>query len=706
MLIVGKWPVFSRFIIVPYRSITLICFGVTLFVALFLGLFLCSTRAVAEEQSGESVDQIMQPQISILYTSGSSRKHRDDDGLSGDYYFIKRPALGLKLSYEFKNEKRTNSGTEVKDSHHRFKERVGLKTSGWMYHPALMRYTLLFEPEWIQAREEMNPGESSRVDSFSPDYFLTATFLERKPYTLNVFGRRQEIPVWAAFAGNTESVVDSYGANILLRYKILPTNVGYSHIETEQSGFYNSQSIRDNLTLTSRHQTPSSDTSLTSNYTDDERVSEDSVTKIKALNTILLNSYRITKNNDVKLHSTLTHRVQEATNLDVENLRFREHLNWQHRENLQSNQIFVHNRLDSGGFESDLTSLESRWTHLLYENLTTNAGGSIEQYNYQEGRENAGDVFLDLSYVRAFSWGTLNLSNSWDYLYTNRSGSAETGAQVTGEKHSLTAGEEVFLANEDVDLDSIVVTNTLGTTIYIENIDYTVSEISGLVRLTRLPFGEIKEGQIVGVNYSYQGDGGYDDTLLTQSYGIFLDLRQNWRFSYNFLRTTQDIVSGEPPKELVDDTIQRANVRYNIGWSDTSVTYEDSDRQSDLAFTRWKIEETLRFRPLWSFYFTLKGYAGRTDYEERDEKREFYGGVSTIDWILNRRCKLRFEGYYDNTTGDVEDTTNNGIRVGLELRYRIWKMKLFYEMTDQDNKMTEFRRQEQLIRFELIRIMW
>lgn len=653
-----------------------------------------------------SVNQNSQSQNSIPVHYGISHEGTKGIGMQGDYFFIKRPTLGLTLTYEFKDETRTNSGKDVKDSHHRFRERVGFKTAGWVYHPAFMRYTLLFEPEWSQAREETSSGESGRVDSFSPDYRLTATFLERKPYTINIFGRRKEIPVWSAFAGNTDSIVDSYGANILLKYKFLPTNFAYSHIEAEQSGFYNSQSIRDNLTLSSRHQNTSSTTSLTSTYTDDERVSEGTATKIKALNTTLLNTYGITEDNNVELHSTLNHRIQETTNLDVENFRLMEDLSWRHAENLQSNQVFVYYRQNSGNFESELTSLETRWNYLFSDNLTTDAGSSIQQYNYEEDEETAFEIFLDLAYTRPFSWGTLSLNGDWGYIYTNRGGSTETKAQKTGERVSLSAGEETFLDNDNVDLDSIVVTDTLGTRVYIENIDYALDEISGFVRVSRLPFGGINEGQVVAVNYLYLRDGQYDDGLLTQNYGIFFELWQDWRFSYNYLRAAQDILSGQPPTELVDDTLHRADVRYNLGWSDTKITYEDSDRQSDLTFTSWKIEETLRFRPIWPLYFALKGYAGRTKYKDRDEEREFYGGVSTIDWVLNRRCKLRFEGYYNNTTGDVENTSNNGIRAGLDFRYRIWKLRVFYEMTDQNNKLTEFRRNEQLIRFELIRLMW
>ena len=91
--------------------------------------------------------------------------------------------------------------------------------------------------------------------------------------------------------------------------------------------------------------------------------------------------------------------------------------------------------------------------------------------------------------------------------------------------------------------------------------------------------------------------------------------------------------------------MQRAQLRYVVPWSDTTLSWEDSDRQSDLAYWQVKMQETLYFRPVLSLFFSLKGYVGTTEYKNRDDTRDFYGGVTTLDWILNRRCKFRLEGY-------------------------------------------------------------
>lgn len=686
------------------------CFNILPFSLLALAslllFFLNPVIIRAEEKSSESAAVAAQETSAITALLRKWQTNQSSDGQQSQYYFIKRPTIGGQLSYEFKDESRTQNGITYQDTNHKFIEKIGIATAGWVYHPAFMQYSLMIEPELNQTKEEISPGETIRSSSFSPDYAMTATFLETKPYTLNIFANRQQEPVWATFAGNTDSTINSYGANGLLKYKSLPTTLGYTHTESDQTGFYTSNNIHDEFNLSSQHQSEKSSTRLTSTYNDDQRSSEGFDTQIKTFNNNLFNNYSLTNDKKVMLDSNLTYMSQDTGNFETQNINLREHLNWRHNPNLQSNYSVNHIRMETDDSNSDITALEAQLTHLLYENLTTNVGNRLHQYNYSDGKENAANGFLDFSYRRPFSWTTVGLYSGWDYLYTDRSGSTSTQAMVTNETHTLSLSEEIYLNNYNVDLDSIIVTNTAGTIVYIENIDYSVEKINDYVRIRRLPFGSITDGQTVSVNYRYLRNSGYDDTLLTENYGFNFDLWHDWRFSYNFLRVTQDILSDQAPQNLVDDTIQKAEIRYDIDWSNTTLSYEDNNRLSAPAFTRREIQETLYYRSQWQFYVSLKGYYGQTDYKDREESKDFYGGVTTLDWMLSRWCKLRVEGFYEKTGGNFEETENTGLKAGLEFRYRIWTARLSFELTDQNDLMSDSQRTEQLARLELIRIMW
>jgi len=62
--------------------------------------------------------------------------------------------------------------------------------------------------------------------------------------------------------------------------------------------------------------------------------------------------------------------------------------------------------------------------------------------------------------------------------------------------------------------------------------------------------------------------------------------------------------------------------------------------------------------------------------------------------------------YYNGNRLLWRDSTVTGLKVGLELRYRIWTARLSYQFTDQNYLMSNSQRIEQLARLELIRIMW
>ncbi|MDP3696123.1 MAG: hypothetical protein Q8R42_08425, partial [Desulfocapsaceae bacterium] len=153
-------------------------------------------------------------------------------------------------------------------------------------------------------------------------------------------------------------------------------------------------------------------------------------------------------------------------------------------------------------------------------------------------------------------------------------------------------------------------------------------------------------------------------------------------------------------------TIQRTDIRYDIGWSSTSLSYEDNNRLSSPAYTRSEIQETLTYRPQLQIYLSVKGYLGQTVYKDHDETNDFYGGIATFDWLLNRWSKVRLEGFYDKASGDYDETENTGLKAGLEFRYRIWTTRLSYQYTDQNYIKTDSQRTEQLTRVEIIRAMW
>ena len=226
----------------------------------------------------------------------------------GRSYFIERPQLGLDLSYNFESEKREGPYIATKNTAHALKERVDLQTTGWGYHPAFLTYTLGLSPEWEQTVEKPDPGRRSTRDSFLLGYSLDLTFLPEKPYTLNLFGRRQRSVLTSSLAARSETESDTYGATLMLKNRVLPTTLAYVHGTLNQTGFFDSEESRDEIRLQMRHEEKSNDANLNATYTALDRTTLGTTIHTENFSGGAQNSYRITPDRRMLLNSGLNYR--------------------------------------------------------------------------------------------------------------------------------------------------------------------------------------------------------------------------------------------------------------------------------------------------------------------------------------------------------------------------------------------------------------
>ena len=110
------------------------------------------------------------------------------------YIHMERPLLGLGFIYQFDNERTTGPDINFQSESHEFRERLSVETEGWIYHPAFCEYNFDVRPEWSQRMEE-NSSQKGSKNAFLQGYFLRTTFLPYKPYSLTLFGQKQNFPL-------------------------------------------------------------------------------------------------------------------------------------------------------------------------------------------------------------------------------------------------------------------------------------------------------------------------------------------------------------------------------------------------------------------------------------------------------------------------------------------------------------------------------
>ncbi len=627
------------------------------------------------------------------------------------YFYLERPKLGLKFKYELNNEHIMNMGGDSEDTVGEFREGGWVSTKGWVYHPVFLDFVLDLEPEWNQSSDNTEYNEMSSDRSFLNQYALDADLLPLKPYTVHFFGRKYQNSFRNTFSQRAVVDTDTYGSRLDLKYKILPTSLSYSNTKVERRGALFSSQDHNHYDLAMNHRRKNSITRLNANYRDIQQTNEGESTGIATSNNYLTNTYFFQSDQSKKLMSDLVYNWMQNSDQDdsvtftTSDLRWTEELHWTHRKNLWTNYKFLNQKQQTDESDIDTQSLAVSLQHLLYENLTTTVDGKAGRFNYSGDMTDVYTGRLNFDYSRNIPWGTLNSTLGFDLVATDRD-STESWIWAINESHTATTADVIFTQQENVDPDSIRVTDKSGTIVYIQGQDYTVEVTGKLVRIRPTLVGNITEGQELLVSYRYRSISGYDDLVFGRWAGINIFLWSTLRLSYDYNRRTQDIISGTEPESPVDDTFHRAQARVIWKWTDTTVSYDVYETTLSSARKSWRVNEQLRFQPARGVVLEFSGYIGNTIFTYSDDREEFYRAATSISWHPVYWCRTGFEAYQYEISGGVQDASNAGALASIDLYYGQWTCNLSYRYLDHTDEMRDFDRARQSILLKISRTIW
>lgn len=621
---------------------------------------------------------------------------------AGRNYYIERPRLALDLSYRMETDEVEGPYLTTKNSTQILRERFDIETGGFIYHPALMTFTLRLSPEWEQEQDEYEPGSEQSSDSFLLGYSIDMTFLESKPYTLDVFARKQNSTLTTSLATTSESVNDTYGATLRLKYAVLPTTLALVHTTTDQSGFYVSHEDRDEARLNMRHTRPSNDTTFNAIWTTLDRTALGTTTSTENLFGILQNFYRITPDNRVLLNSSLTFRDAKSNVFSSSGVDLSESLTWRHSDTFSTYYDLLLSQDKTENSSIDRTSVSAGLSHSLYENLVTTA--SVSANTSTIGEEDYGGN-LNFSYQRSIPWGTIYASLGQDYRVTNRSYEVAF-IQVINEAHVLSTGDVTLFDNRNVDLSTVVVTSPDGSIIYTRDIDYTLELIGTSVRISRTTIGAIANGGGVLVSYAYLSNPAYDSSDYEQSYGLGFYLWSAWRINYLYSHSKEDFISGIPPDLLAEEIRHTLDSDLTWKWSTTRFLYEDIESTTGVSSTRWRMEENLHFRPRENVFLSMSGYMGHNTFKDYDSEDDFFGFRADVQWRVTSWSKAKIEGFYDEIDGTSNKTKTMGTQARWEWFYGIWTGEATYRFLNEEDLLSNQNRDRQSIFFSIRRSLY
>jgi hypothetical protein len=627
-------------------------------------------------------------------------------------FFIQRPKLGLGGYYKLVDEERETPNNKTKTTSEKFRESMTVETKGWMYHPDLMEFHLSLEPEWQQESFRQDEGAINPNNSYDRDTSILAfdvgtTLLKHKPFSLNLFANRKTGQIDLTNAQDTDIESETYGTRLNFNNSTLPVSVALIHRKFDQTGFYQSNEDRDEAQVTVRHNSKKSVTQLKMlyNHSETTRTNFDTVDiSSKMMNTELTNNYFITDDNRIRLDSLIYNRQANYNGIDQSTWNLSENLFWTHNKNLLTRYRADYIRHEFGGSVNEEKQISAALTHHLFNELTTDLGATAAFNNFEDGSEDLYKSNLGFLYRRPIPTGSVELGAAFDYGITNRSGTPRiipTETQLV-----LSTATQTLLDKENVDLGSIVVTDITGAIVYTENIDYQITTVGPLVRVSRTLLGGIADGQQVTVHYSYRIDTAYDDSRFGQKYRFSLTLWSFLYLSYSHYRIDQHIQSGEPPIDPLHDTTDTVRLSFVTKWSDTQFLYDKQNRSNDNSIVTRSITQRFTLRPARNFFLNLTGDIGNRDYPDLDEEERFYSLGSSVGWTPKSWCNFSLIYLRNIISGDLREELNTEIATTVKLRYGIWTGSISYRLRDQDDKHNENSLWRQEMIFQITRHLW
>lgn len=684
--------------------------GSSLLVLLMLACFAKPMHALAEtgssiEAGATKTDPVRRERtLRPIERRSIGRSAGEERSTGWKYLQISMPKIGLGASYELTDDRRTDgdTGNETATTNQEFNEWVELDVDGAIYHPALMSFSQYLKFEWRQLESELNHDPATDAHGFLTGYDSRVTLLKDKPYTLNVYARRDQDTFSSPFVSRTETDTTQYGADFRLRYFTMPAVLSYTHSDTRQKGFYHSTDEFETVEL----QTSVAGITYNGSYEDRHRTTDETfVSDVQSTDHYLRGCHFFDADRHIRLNSLVAYRHTYGDMLEYSTSDVTERLIWKHTKTLESDYEARHQRSLWDASESRSTSGQARITHVLYENLVTRLCGRYARDDFDRNSEVAYGGLLDLGYNRRIPGGHLYISTSNEYEVMDRN-IVELMSQITDEPHVLASGTVSFLNRRNIDVDTIVVTDATGSVIYIDEIDYRITMLENSVRIRRLPLGAIADGGTVLVSYSYLSNPAFDSAIYTQSYDVRMLLWSALTLSFRYRSADERLLSGIPPESDSDMESWGAGMNMVWRWTETSLDFDDTFSDSGVSTRRWRLEESLTLRPTRSLFWGIRGWYSKTDFKAGDDTEDAYGVMANQDWRPMRWCTFELQAAWREINGSFEDSTDLEIEAGVRLAYRIWNLRINYRLIDNEDRLSRDGRREQVVFIELFRRRW
>ncbi len=452
-----------------------------------------------------------------------------------------------------------------------FEENLKLETSGYVYHPNLMEFSLagLFGLQRTDFDQEVDRRtQHTQKDGTIYEYDFSGTLFQKKSYPTTVYARRSRTLDPRPFRSSIETVTTSYGMSLQYVHDVTPIQLRLTHRSIKHDPFLKAgdqKGERKNTTLwlkaqyivneyhkftfildhESREEKP-----FDLNYTTDELT--------------LRHRLDFGQDHNNRSEAELGY-LKQTGSFASERLRFTESISLQHSDRLRSSHQFEFFSRDqnsvSGNENIDERSLRvsSLLEHSLYESLVTQVSGFYQDQDFSTGlRIRRAGADLDLDYRKKNPWGVLRANYQLGYERNEQSG-GEQGIEVIDESQTFAGPLPIVLSGPNIEIFSIRIISQDRTVLYRLESDYRFRIIGDNVEIERIPIGQIQNNDTVLISYRYSIGGEFVLSTWNQFFTVRQEFKNGLTPYYKWRNQSQDLAPrdalGITPEEIDSNAV-------------------------------------------------------------------------------------------------------------------------------------------------------
>lgn len=509
--------------------------------------------------------------------------------------FTELHTAGLEgyLEFEYEWDKRRNAfrgGQESDFNRMSYIERLRLLNRWFVFDPRLFSLNTGGTIGFLQENFSSDGNDQTNRASLL-GYDLSGTFLQAKPYTLNVFANRGTETLTREFAGSSEILRDRQGATLTVR-EVIPLNstlfVRRDKISQDlrfASNFEQREEVRTTSGYTGTWLGEVSDLDLGYEFNDVNDKTFQGL-KYQTNEAHLSHSYFFGPYLEKSLSSRLN-LFERSGSTNSTHALVDEDLRIDHTDTLSTDYRYNLSFLNTQGFQTVSHSGDIGLQHRLFESLATLLNAQARSTSFQNGGTFGYGGNGDLNYTKKIWWDGRFLGGV-DLAYRIEDQEVPSGTLfVTGESHAFPPSQQFFLNNPRVIASSVVVTNEARTEIFQQGFDYVLSAIGEELQVDRIIGGRILEGEPLLVDYEFATAPSLKFATRTNGFNIGLDY--NWFLVYlRDSRSVQNLLSGGGSQFLdnVTDDLGGVQLRWSRSWLSADARSEYRDyRSRRLEFT-------------------------------------------------------------------------------------------------------------------------